>query len=70
MIIIIYVAPGNQSFSPSTIGGGENPEDYNGPPVHETGEVVVMSALQVALQRQIGGWPLYAIIIGIGQVSV
>ena len=29
-----------------------------------------MSALQIALQRQIGGWPLYAIILGIGQVNI
>lgn len=30
---------------------------------------VVMSRLQVALQREIGGWPLYTIILALGQVS-
>lgn len=48
--------------------GALSSEEYNSPLVRETGEVVVMSALQIALQRQIGGWPLYSIIIGIGQV--
>lgn len=30
---------------------------------------VVLTKLQIALQRQIGGWPLYTIILGLGQVS-
>lgn len=30
---------------------------------------VVLSKVQIALQRQIGGWPLYTIILGLGQVS-
>lgn len=29
----------------------------------------VLSRLQIALQRQIGGWPLYTIILALGQVS-
>lgn len=29
-----------------------------------------MSRLQVAMSREIGGWPLYTIIIGLGQVLI
>jgi alpha-1,3-glucan synthase len=30
---------------------------------------VVMTRLQIALQREIGGWPLYTIILALGQVG-
>lgn len=32
------------------------------------GDIVIMSGLQIALQRQVFGWPLYTIIIALGQV--
>lgn len=28
-----------------------------------------MNRVQIALQREIGGWPLYTIILALGQVS-
>jgi hypothetical protein len=45
-------------------------ENYEGPLHHDAGlpEVVPMTRLQVALAREIGGWPLYTIIIGLGQM--
>jgi alpha-1,3-glucan synthase len=46
---------------------GFNTEDYNGPLPHDTG-AANMTGLQIALQRQIGGWPLYTIILAIGQM--
>lgn len=32
------------------------------------GEIVVMNRIQIALAREIGGWPLYTIIIALGQM--
>ena len=37
--------------------------------IHDQGDGPIMSGLQIAMQRQIGGWPLYAIIMAAGQVS-
>lgn len=44
--------------------------EYDGPLQHDAGlpEVVPMTRLQIALAREIGGWPLYTIIIGLGQM--
>ncbi|KAI0035090.1 glycoside hydrolase family 13 and glycosyltransferase family 5 protein [Vararia minispora EC-137] len=44
--------------------------DYDGPLVNEGdhANVVIMSGLQIAMSREIGGWPLYTIIIALGQV--
>ncbi|TFY76274.1 hypothetical protein EWM64_g7737 [Hericium alpestre] len=56
---------GSGSFAnPSSAGFTE----YDGPLRHDQGEVVVMTGLQIAMQREIGGWPLYAIVIGLGQM--
>ncbi|KAI0302169.1 modular protein with glycoside hydrolase family 13 and glycosyltransferase family 5 domains [Russula brevipes] len=42
--------------------------DYEGPLANDQGEVVVMSGIQIAMAREIGGWPLYTIVIALGQV--
>jgi alpha-1,3-glucan synthase len=46
------------------------PSDYDGPLHHDAGppETVPMTGLQIALSRELGGWPLYTIIIALGQV--
>lgn len=56
-------SPSGQSFAPSTFGG-----DYNGA-LQNGNDVVVMTGLQIALSREIAGWPLYTIIIALGQVT-
>ncbi|KAF8274895.1 modular protein with glycoside hydrolase family 13 and glycosyltransferase family 5 domains [Lactarius quietus] len=56
-------SPNTQSFNTA---GQYN--DYDGPLANDQGEVVVMTGLQIALSREIGGWPLYTIIIALGQV--
>ncbi|KAI0322220.1 glycoside hydrolase family 13 and glycosyltransferase family 5 domain-containing protein [Amylostereum chailletii] len=53
--------------SPSFHTGG-NFSEYDGPLNHDNGEVVIMSGLQIAMSREIGGWPLYTIVIALGQV--
>ncbi|TFY55439.1 hypothetical protein EVG20_g9317, partial [Dentipellis fragilis] len=58
-------SPNTQSFAPSSAAGYT---DYDGPLNNDQGEVVIMTGLQIALQREIGGWPLYAIIIALGQM--
>lgn len=60
---INFAAPNTQSFN--TAGQFT---DYDGPLPHDQGEVVLMSGLQIAMSREIGGWPLYTIIIALGQV--
>ncbi len=60
-------SPGGFSGTTSSYGGAFNQEDYHGPIPHET-EVPIMSGLQIALQRSVGGWPLYTIIIACGQM--
>ena len=61
--LMTFVAPNTQSFN----AAGQY-ADYDGPLANEQGEVVVMTGLQIALAREIGGWPLYTIIIALGQV--
>lgn len=48
------------------------PSDYDGPLHHDAGppETVPMTGLQIALSRELGGWPLYTIIIALGQVCL
>ena len=55
----MIVAPGTPSSHPLANESGHFPP----------GEVVVMNRIQIALAREIGGWPLYTIIIALGQVS-
>ncbi|KAJ7285792.1 modular protein with glycoside hydrolase family 13 and glycosyltransferase family 5 domains [Mycena rebaudengoi] len=57
-------SPNNQRFSIS---------DYEGPMQNDhqdagLPEVVPMTRLQIAMAREIGGWPIYTIIIGLGQM--
>ncbi|KAF9464738.1 modular protein with glycoside hydrolase family 13 and glycosyltransferase family 5 domains [Collybia nuda] len=54
-------SPNTQAFSNS---------DYDGALRHDSGlpEVVPMTRLQIAMSREIGGWPLYTIVIGLGQM--
>ena len=46
--------------------------DYNGPLRNDAGEpdTVPMTRLQISMAREVGGWPLYTIVIGIGQVRI
>jgi alpha-1,3-glucan synthase len=62
--LTFIAAPNNQRFSIS---------DYEGPMQNDhqdagLPEVVPMTRLQIAMAREIGGWPIYTIIIGLGQV--
>ncbi|GLB34918.1 putative glycoside hydrolase family 13 and glycosyltransferase family 5 protein [Lyophyllum shimeji] len=54
-------SPNTQVYSPS---------DYDGALRHDAGPppVVPMTRLQIFMSREIGGWPLYAIVIGLGQM--
>ncbi|KAI9466337.1 glycoside hydrolase family 13 and glycosyltransferase family 5 protein [Lactarius psammicola] len=56
-------SPNTQSFN--TTGQFT---DYEGPLAHDQGEAVVMTGLQIAMSREIIGWPLYTIVIALGQV--
>lgn len=51
-----------QAFSPADYEGNLQHHDAGLPPT------VPMTGLQIAMSREIGGWPVYTIIIGIGQV--
>lgn len=62
-VLILSEAPNTSAFSPGEYDGPLRHHDA-GPP-----EEVQMTGLQIALAREIGGWPLYTIIIAAGQVS-
>ena len=49
-------------------GRGFGNEEYSEPLPNEAGGSVPLTGLQIALERQIGGWPLYTIIIAIDQM--
>jgi alpha-1,3-glucan synthase len=55
------LAPNMQAFSQ---------QDYDGPLHNEANQPpsVPMTGLQITMSREIGGWPLYTIVIGLGQV--
>lgn len=36
----------------------------------EQQEIVIMTRLQIAMSREIGGWPLYGIVMAAGQVDL
>lgn len=57
---IAHLAPNTQGFS----------SDYDGPLRHDAGapEVIPMTRLQVAMSRELFSWPLYTIVIALGQV--
>ncbi|KAI5123355.1 hypothetical protein M0805_001776 [Coniferiporia weirii] len=63
-------SPGGSSYTPSSahFNGGFNTDDYSGPLPNEKPGGPVMTGLQIALQRTVGGWPLYTIIMAIGQM--
>lgn len=58
----LHTAPNASAFTPG---------DYDGSMRHDSGppEEKPMSTIQIAMAREIGGWPLYTIIIAAGQVS-
>ncbi|KAH9981170.1 modular protein with glycoside hydrolase family 13 and glycosyltransferase family 5 domains [Lactifluus volemus] len=56
-------SPNIQSFNAAGQYG-----DYEVPLPHDQGEVVIMSGLQIAMSREVIGWPLYTIVIALGQV--
>ncbi|KAG8940827.1 Cell wall alpha-1,3-glucan synthase ags1 [Tulasnella sp. 424] len=61
--------PASPSFMGSH-GGGNNyfdSTDYSGPLRNDNNEPS-LTRLQIAMQREIGGWPLYTIIMAIGQM--
>lgn len=35
---------------------------------HDQGDVVIMTSLQIAMSREVVGWPLYTIVLALGQV--
>jgi alpha-1,3-glucan synthase len=35
---------------------------------HDQGDVVIMTGLQIAMSREVIGWPLYTIVLALGQV--
>ncbi|KAF9052983.1 modular protein with glycoside hydrolase family 13 and glycosyltransferase family 5 domains [Panaeolus papilionaceus] len=56
-------SPAMQTFSQSDFGEMNNPfSDPNQPPS------VPMTGLQIFMSRELGGWPLYTIVIGLGQM--
>ncbi|KAG8962311.1 Cell wall alpha-1,3-glucan synthase ags1 [Tulasnella sp. 419] len=60
--------PSSPSFmSPRTPGATFDPNEYKGP-LPQDGMEKPMTSLQLAMQREIGGWPLYTIILAIGQM--
>ncbi|KAI0950602.1 hypothetical protein AcV7_009015 [Taiwanofungus camphoratus] len=59
-------SPSAHSFAPFA---SEAPQldDYSGPLPHGN-DVVIMTGLQIAMSRELFGWPLYTIIIALGQM--
>lgn len=49
---------------------GFSQADYDGPLHNDANQppVVPMTGLQIAMSRELGGWPLYTIVIALGQV--
>lgn len=47
---------------------GSHGEEYYGPLMNDLGECPVMRGLQIAMQREIGGWPLYTLILVLSQM--
>ncbi|EPQ58265.1 modular protein with glycoside hydrolase family 13 and glycosyltransferase family 5 domains [Gloeophyllum trabeum ATCC 11539] len=64
----IYDTGSSRPSSPNGLSSASGFTDYNGPLTSELPEVVTMTGLQIAMQREIGGWPLYTIIIAAGQM--
>ncbi|QRW14378.1 alpha-1,3-glucan synthase [Ceratobasidium sp. AG-Ba] len=61
-------SPSGFSHAPGTPGGqGFDTKNYSGPLPNPT-DGPPMSALQIAMQRDVYGWPLYTVIIAIGQM--
>ncbi|KAJ7219301.1 modular protein with glycoside hydrolase family 13 and glycosyltransferase family 5 domains, partial [Mycena pura] len=60
----IYSRPGSPNHQAFALG------EYDGPLHHDAGppDSVPMTRLQITLAREIGGWPLYTIIIALGQM--
>ncbi|EGO18524.1 glycoside hydrolase family 13/glycosyltransferase family 5 protein [Serpula lacrymans var. lacrymans S7.9] len=54
-------------MSPSTPSSAPFGHDYSGA-VPPDSDIVIMTRVQIALSRKIGGWPLYTIIIALGQM--
>ncbi|PCH38049.1 glycosyltransferase family 5 protein [Wolfiporia cocos MD-104 SS10] len=57
-------SPSGLSFAPDTM---PVMGDYSGP-LPNGNDVVIMSGLQIAMSREIFGWPLYTIVIACGQM--
>ena len=66
----VWGTPAPSSFDhsrPSSPSGFTAPDGYSGA-LPDQQEVVVMTGLQIAMAREIGGWPIYTIIIATGQM--
>ncbi|CDO74608.1 Glycoside Hydrolase Family 13 / Glycosyltransferase Family 5 protein [Trametes cinnabarina] len=69
----VWGTPAPSSFdhsrpsSPSTFSHNPMNGDYSGP-LPNGQDVVIMTGLQIALSREVFGWPLYTIIIAVGQM--
>lgn len=59
--MVLSLAPSTSAFTPGIDG-------YSGPLPTEQNDVVIMTGLQIAMSRELGGWPLYTIIIAAGQM--
>lgn len=57
-------SPSGQSFAGTGLNG-----EYTGV-LPNGNDVVIMTGLQIALAREVFGWPLYTIIIALGQVRL
>ncbi|EMD38388.1 bifunctional glycoside hydrolase family 13 glycosyltransferase family 5 protein [Gelatoporia subvermispora B] len=57
-------SPSMHSFAPM---GTPGTDDYTGP-LPNNNDVVIMTGLQIAMSREVFGWPLYTIVIGLGQM--
>ncbi|KZT09456.1 glycosyltransferase family 5 protein [Laetiporus sulphureus 93-53] len=58
-------SPSTHSFAPDAFA--TNMVDYSGPLLNE-GDMPIMTGLQIAMSRELFGWPLYAIVICLGQM--
>ncbi|KAJ3541757.1 hypothetical protein NM688_g6042 [Phlebia brevispora] len=60
--------PSSPSTSGFTPGIGAGVDGYSAALDNSTNDVVIMTGLQIAMSREIGGWPLYTIVIAAGQM--
>lgn len=67
-MLIDFPAPSEHTFADAS-GQAFDTQGYAGPLPNNPGDVV-MTRLQIAMQREVAGWPLYTIVIALGQVRI